>query len=150
MKAPNSSILFIGIGGVVIVLVLFMTYFGWRRFYDPQGEETSNCQKINLASQYSPNGKFVASGHTTICDGFGGNSAVYVYIHSPNVNEGASNLVFRYFEHGGEEPPTMRWATNDQIEIAVHRVSQITKALSASDDVKISYRVGLEDHPRSD
>ena len=117
------------------------------RFWDPQGEATSNCERLKLNPTISPDGKWVVSGHNTLCDSFGGNSSVYLYVHAAGLNESRNNLVFRYSEHDGSGPPNIRWIGATSIEISIVEVGQITKSLDDMNGIKIIYKIGMKDFP---
>ena len=130
-------------------VVIFAAGFIWHNIYnsDPQGDASLWCDKEEMVSIPNSNG-WVVSGHNTICTGYGGNSAVYIYVHP--VGESSSNkfLVFRYFQYGGEGLPKIEWIDGNNISIKIDRVSEITKKLDNLGPIRIHYTIGKEDYPQ--
>jgi hypothetical protein len=123
--------------------------FIWCNIYnsDPQGDAGLWCDKEEMVSIPNPNG-WVISGHNTICTGYGGNSAVYIYVHPVGESSGNKFLVFRYFQYGGEALPKIEWIDGNNISIKIDRVSEITKKLNNLGPIRIHYTIGKEDYPQ--
>lgn len=136
----------IRLGFTIFILIIG---FIWLNIYnsDPQGDATLWCYKEEMVSIPNSNG-WVISGHNTICTGYGGNSAVYIYVHPAREPEGRKFLVFRYFQYGGEELPKIKWIDKNNISIKIDRVSEITKKLNGLGPVKIHYSIATEDYPQ--
>jgi len=119
----------------------------WRNYSDPQGEANGYCIKDDLPPVQNRLSMIVTA-HNTACDVLGGDSAVYVYVHSSSVADDRRNLVFRYFDRYDMAPPKIEWTDDSSVLIAVSHVSQVTKQLSMMDGIKIRYVIGAEDYPR--
>ncbi len=120
--------------------------FLWDRFQDPQGEETSACDKTAFQTFTSPDELQVVTLHSTICSGFGGSVAVYAYLHPKNSPESRSTLVFRYLEHDGAAPPEIVWVNSKSVTISLPIVQKITKQVTRINGIEISYRIGQMDY----
>lgn len=145
-QARRVLVLRLVVAGSALACLAYVL-LAWRDYRDPQGEATAWCDKIEFEPKGSPDGRLVVTGHTTACDGFGGNSAVYVYIHPTHLDESRDDLVFRYSEHGGEEAVHVQWLDSGSVEIAVPHLQQITKALDGKAGVKLLYKIGWQDYP---
>lgn len=128
-----------------LLIVASLLWF-WPDDTDPQGGEGFWCDNRNIDYVSNSSG-WVVSGHNTVCSGFGGNSAIYIYAHPVGQNEGREFLVFRYFEHGGSNLPKIEWIGENKLSIQVDQVSQVTKKISSIGPVSISYQIGKEDYP---
>jgi hypothetical protein len=128
-----------------LMIVASLLWF-WPADTDPQGGEGFWCDNGNIYYVSNSSG-WVVSGHNTVCSGFGGNSAIYIYAHPIGQNEGREFLVFRYFEHGGSNLPKIEWIGENKLLIQVDHVSQVTKKISSIGPVSISYQIGKEDYP---
>lgn len=142
--ARRSHVIFLSFA-IFILTIGFI----WLNIYnsDPQGDATLWCDKEEMVSIPNSNG-WVISGHNTICTGYGGNSAVYIYVHPVGESTGKKFLVFRYFQYGGEALPKIEWIDGSNISIEVDRVSEITKKLNEFGPIRIHYSIGKEDYPR--
>lgn len=116
---------------------------------DPQGEANDYCTKWELPTVPNHSG-WVVTAHKTACDVFGGNSAVYVYIHKSDTIEYRGNLVFRYFDIYDVEPLKSEWTDESSVRLSVSHVSEVTKQLNVMGNLNISYAIGKEDYPRRD
>ena len=129
---------------LVIGVALFLGY-SWYENRDPQGEATSNCYSMKLKPV--PNkSDMVATAHNTVCDGFGGNSVVYVYIHGVDQDDSRKSLVFRYSDKYDVPSPTIEWINDSSLRISVGEVSQVTKQLFSIDGVTVTYNIGKQDY----
>jgi len=130
----------------IVGCVILLGYF-WYDNLDPQGGENSYCNSVEIEPVRNKSG-MVVSAHNTVCDGFGGSSAIYVYVHQLGQNESKNSLVFRYADIASVSPPKFEWISNDSLHISVDNVSQVTKQLYLMEGMKISYSIGNEDYPR--
>lgn len=134
-----------------ILLLAGLGFFGvsaWRRYTDPQGDATADCDKVEMNPMPSPDGVWVASAHSTVCSGFGGDAATYVYVHPSSEANSSDNLISRYFEHGGAGGPKIQWVTGRQLKISIPEVGQITKRIASQGSVSIAYEIGGQDYPQ--
>jgi hypothetical protein len=93
-------------GLVSIFLLLAVVFCFWPADSDPQGGDGLWCDNSNINTIKNSSG-WTVSGHNTVCSGFGGNSAIYIYAYPEGKKEGRESLIFRYFEHGGAALPQM-------------------------------------------
>jgi hypothetical protein len=128
------------------VLVVALLLWRWRVDSDPQGNANVSCTKAELDPIGSATG-VVVSGHNTVCDGFGGDSAVYLYVHRVDEKESSDQLVLRYSERTDWELPKIEWTGENQLMIRVKHVIQVTKKATTLGSVKISYQIEQEDYP---
>ena len=128
---------------LIVILILL-----WRAAKDPQGGQGLWCDNEKFTPVSSASG-WIASGHNTVCSGFGGSSAIYIYVRPFGQEERREFLVFRYFEHGGEMPPKIEWVGEYKLSIRLDHIPQITKKISSIGPVNISYHIRKEDYPES-
>ena len=138
---------------VIISLLLILSIMGiglwiWYDDSDPQGGQGFLCDNVEFSPIQNASG-WTVSGHNTVCSGFGGSSAIYIYVHPTGQSENREFLVFRYFEHGGANLPTIEWLGENKLSIRVEHVSEITKMKSSIGPVRILYQVDKEDYPRA-
>lgn len=138
-----------GAFAVFTFLIVGALFLGnsWFKNQDPQGEENSNCHSTKLNSVLNKTG-MVATARNTVCDVSGGNSAIYIYVHGQDQDDGRKSLVFRYFDKVDTPPPTIEWINNSTLRISVEAVSQVTKQLPRIDGVTITYEIGKQDYSR--
>lgn len=149
MSAPMSPTK-VAISSAIAILLLYAAIFifdRWQNFKDPQGEANDNCIKEDLPSVSNHSG-LVVTAHNTVCDGFGGSSTIYVYVHKSGASDDRGTLVFRYGDAGYYERPKIAWTSESSVLISVGHVSEVSKKLSTMQGVDISYVIGKEDHPR--
>lgn len=130
---------------LVIGCALLLGYL-WYDNLDPQGGENYYCHSVELKPAANNSG-IVVTAHNTVCDGFGGSSAIYVYVHKLEERESKQSLVFRYFDKSDVPAPTFEWVNDSSLRIVVGDVSQVTKQLDTIAGVKIIYVVGKSDYP---
>ena len=133
----------------LIVGCALLFFYLWYDNLDPQGGNNYNCTKVELPPVPNKSG-MVVTAHNTVCDVFGGNSAIYVYVHKLGQDESKKSLVFRYADKYDVPAPTFEWTSNMSLRISVGDVSQITKQLHEIDGVKITYEIGKEDFPSNE
>ena len=128
----------------------------WYQRADPQGESGFYCDKLDFDPIANTSG-WAVSGHFTICGGFGGSGAVYMYVHPIKESEGREYLAFRYSDNDGHWPPKVIWKNEHEVIIQVDHLSQVTKKLSSIGPIKITYQIAKQDfemsgksHPGSD
>jgi hypothetical protein len=112
---------------------------------DPQGGAGLWCDNEELPSVRNSS-DWIVTWHNTVCSGFGGNSAIYIYVHRIDEREDRENLIFRYFEHGGANLPKIEWLPDGRLLIKVDHVSQITKKIPKIDSINIEYEIREEDY----
>jgi hypothetical protein len=144
-KVKVAKPIFIALTTLASISALYI-FARWRNYSDPQGEANSSCIKVDLPSVPNHSG-MVVTVHNTACDFFGGDSALYLYVHRSSVADDR-RIVFRYFDIYNVEPPKIEWTDESSVQIAVSRVSQVTKQLSTMEGIKIRYIIGAEDYPR--
>lgn len=131
---------------LTVGIAVFLGY-SWYESQDPQGESNSYCTSVEMPPVPNESG-MVVTAHNTVCDVFGGNSAIYVHVHKVGQGESKKSLVFRYADKYDVPPPKFEWSSNDSLRISVGNVSQVTKQLYLIDGVKITYVIWKEDYPR--
>jgi hypothetical protein len=145
-RRPLKSLTTTLLATVVLILILFLLAF-WNFMQDPQGESTDACTTEEQLPVWNISRSMVVTSHETVCNGFGGNMAFYVYIHKSTEQESSQTLVFRYSEIPSAEPPQIRWPNENAVNIEVREVGRISKQLDQIDGVKINYTVGKIDYP---
>jgi len=130
------------------VLGLLATFVLWklRSGLGPEGNENLSCYKSALKATANAAG-MVASGHNTVCGDFGGNSAIYIYVHRVAEEEGRGNLAFAYTERTDWDLPRMEWTGASTLTIRVKHVVQVTKMTKSIGPVKIAYEIDQQDYP---
>jgi hypothetical protein len=129
---------------IFLVIALILCYV-WFDNADPQGGNSAYCTSVELPAV--PNGLgMIVTAHNTVCDVFGGNSAVYVHIHKLGTKENKETLVFRYSDISTYQPMNIVWTSNTSVRISVPRVSEVTKQLRTLSGVKIEYDIGKIDY----
>ena len=142
----SSSRLFL-LGSILLCTFAVVSLLWYRHAdSDPQGDANVNCTKTDLDPMASATG-VVVSGHNTVCDGFGGDSAVYIYVHRTDESEGSDRLVLRYSERTDWDLPKIEWIGANELRIRVKHAIQVTKRLTKIGPVKISYEIDQEDYP---
>jgi hypothetical protein len=129
-------------GAFVIGLILWFGYVN----SDPQGGANLSCTKVDFDPVRSATG-WVASGHNTVCDGFGGDSAIYIYVHRANEKENSDRLVLRYSERTDWDLPKIEWTGATELTIRVNHAIQVTKRVTSKGVVRIKYEIEREDYP---
>lgn len=127
-----------------LLLIAALLWF-WPTDKDPQGGAGPWCDNVNFQPIAGASG-WTVSWHNTTCSGFGGSSAVYIYVHRAEQKESRETLVFRFFEAGGASLPKIEWLGETKLSIQVEHVSQITKQVSSIGPVTIAYKVGKQDY----
>jgi len=133
------------IGALAIALLLWQ----FHPDSDPQGNANVDCTKTEFKPIRSATGT-VVSGHNTVCDGFGGDSAVYIYVHGANEKESKDRLVLRYSERTDWDLPKIEWSGANEVMIRVKHAIQVTKKVTTIGPVKISYQIDQEDYASVD
>jgi hypothetical protein len=134
------------VGVAVLALLLALVLWKQRAGSDLQGNENLSCYKSELKPVMNSSG-MVASGHNTVCGDFGGNSAIYIYVHRVGEKEGRQNLTFAYTERTDWELPTVEWTGANELTIRVKHVVQVTKMVASIGPVNIHYEIDQEDYP---
>lgn len=132
--------------GLTLISLAAVLLWLWPTDTDPQGGEGFWCDNVNLEAISNSSG-WTVSGHNTVCSGFGGNSAIYIYAHPTGQKERREFLVFRYFENRGEDLPKVEWIGENKLSIQVKHVSQITKLVRSVGPVTVVYHIDKEDFP---
>jgi hypothetical protein len=128
----------------ILAVALILWY--WRADSDPQGNANVSCVKAEFDPIRSETG-MVVSGHNTVCDGFGGDSAVYIYVHRIDERENSGELVLRYSERTDWELPDIKWTGENQLMIRLKHAIQVTKKVTTIGSVAITYQIEQEDYP---
>jgi hypothetical protein len=144
MKVVNAITWIIPVAILAVGLYMFNL---WQNFKDPQGDASNNCNKVELPAIRNHSG-LVVTAHNTVCDVFGGTSAIYVYVHKWGAAEDRANLVFRYIDRYDAASPRFDWINESSLLISVNHISEVSKKLNTMQGVTISYAVGKIDYDR--
>jgi hypothetical protein len=143
----RSSVRLFLLGSTLVgVLLIALLLWHWYTDSDPQGNANVGCTKTDLVPIVSATG-VVVSGHNTVCDGFGGDSAIYIYVHRVNEKESGERLVLRYSERTDWDLPKIEWTGANELMIRVKHAIQVSKRVTAIGPVKITYEIDQEDYP---
>jgi hypothetical protein len=145
MTWPATRLFLLG-SILLCTLAVASLLWHWHADSDPQGDANVNCTKTDLDPIASATG-LVVSGHNTVCDGFGGDSAIYIYVHRINEKESGDRLVLRYSERTDWDLPKIEWTGTNELRIRVKHAIQVTKRVTAVGPVKITYEIAQEDYP---
>jgi hypothetical protein len=115
------------------------TFFAIDR--DPQGEATSNCDRVQSQAIESGAGMTVST-HTTACTTLGTTIATYVYVHPTGSFETKASLVFRFAEIPGKENMHLSWLGPSTLLIRCSEIGSVTKLETTIGAVSIKYEIG--------
>jgi hypothetical protein len=128
-----------GVASVAFALGAMVTVFAIDR--DPQGEATSNCDRVQAQAINNDAGMTVST-HTTACTTLGTTIATYVYVHPTGSVETKENLVFRFAEVPGKENMQLSWLGPNKILIRCGEIGSVTRLETTIGAISIKYEIG--------
>jgi hypothetical protein len=129
----------VGVAVVAFAVGSTATVFAIDR--DPQGEATSNCDRLQSQAIDSGAGMTVST-HTTACTTLGTTIATYVYVHPTGSVGTKESLVFRFADIPGKENMQLSWLGPNKLLIRCGEIGSVTKLETTTGAVSIKYEIG--------